>query len=143
MIKISRKGARVLKRTKFFDIPLLRMRAASKGRNTVWRVFRALLIIGIAFVILHPLFVKLSISLMSRSDMNDASVNWIPKNPTLEALCLLPCRLFVCKAKISGRQNTVFHICVFACCTAADLYGGDVFTVPIFRSVWACNVADR
>ncbi len=121
MIKISRKGARVLKRTKFFDIPLLRMRAASKGRNTVWRVFRALLIIGIAFVILHPLFVKLSISLMSRSDMNDASVNWIPKNPTLENFSFA----FGAMEYPSALRNTliVCTVCtllqLFSCCLAA------------------------
>ena len=58
-------------------------RAASKGRSAAWSVIRALLVIGISFVILYPLIVKLSLSIMSRSDMNDVAVRWVAKEPTL------------------------------------------------------------
>lgn len=56
---------------------------ASKGRSAVWSAVRAMLVIGICFVILYPLIVKLSLSVMSRSDMNDVAVRWVARNPTL------------------------------------------------------------
>lgn len=48
-----------------------------------WSLFRFGLIIGIAYVILHPLLVKLSVAFMSESDMYDMTVQWVPRSPTL------------------------------------------------------------
>lgn len=55
-----------------------------KAGNLLWGLFRLGLIAGISYVILYPLIMKLSISFMSRSDMYDMSVKWIPRTPTLE-----------------------------------------------------------
>lgn len=49
-----------------------------------WKLFRLGLIIGIAYVILYPLLVKLSVAFMSKSDMYDMTVQWVPRKPTLE-----------------------------------------------------------
>ncbi len=57
--------------------------AVVRSRRWAWIIIRALLVIGISFIIIYPLIVKFSISVMSRSDMNDVSVRWIAKNPTL------------------------------------------------------------
>ena len=50
-----------------------------------WKLFRLGLIIGIAYVILHPLLVKVSVAFMSKSDMYDMTVQWVPRHPTLES----------------------------------------------------------
>lgn len=42
------------------------------------------MVIAVAYVILYPILTKISIAFMSKSDMYDMSVNWIPKNPTFE-----------------------------------------------------------
>lgn len=52
--------------------------------NGAWRVIRGVIIIGICFIILQPLFVKLSAAVMSESDLYDSSVKYIPKNFTLD-----------------------------------------------------------
>lgn len=92
-----------------------------KGKDILWRIFRALLIIGICFMILHPVLVKISIAFMSRSDMNDASVNWIAKNPTLDNFTFA----FHAMEYPSALKNTL-TVCVFctvlqmfSCCLAA------------------------
>ncbi|MBP5454805.1 MAG: hypothetical protein J6Y09_09405, partial [Lachnospiraceae bacterium] len=46
-------------------------------------VVRAVIIIGICYVILHPLIVKICVSFMSESDLYDASVKYISKAPNL------------------------------------------------------------
>lgn len=48
----------------------------------LFNVFHHLLIIGICFVILYPLIVKLSTSVMLERDLYDVTVNFIPRNFT-------------------------------------------------------------
>ncbi|MFY9423280.1 MAG: carbohydrate ABC transporter permease [Bacillota bacterium] len=45
-------------------------------------IFRAALIIGISYIILFPILMKVSSSFMSRRDLVDQTVKWIPKRPT-------------------------------------------------------------
>lgn len=47
-----------------------------------WSVLRYLLLIGLAFLILYPLLVKLSNSFMSRQDLIDSTVRFIPRQAT-------------------------------------------------------------
>ena len=54
------------------------------GAGMVYSFFRALLLLGISYVILYPLLIKLSASFLSQVDMYDMTVKWIPKTPTLE-----------------------------------------------------------
>ena len=53
-------------------------------KNVVWAVFRLVLLVGIAYVILYPFFSKISGSFMSREDFVDVTVKLIPKYPTLD-----------------------------------------------------------
>ncbi len=46
--------------------------------------FRYLLLISIGYIVLYPLFVMISLSLFSRSDIMDSSVTWIAKMPTFD-----------------------------------------------------------
>lgn len=50
----------------------------------VFAVFRTVLILGIAYIILYPILSKLSSSFMSKRDLIDQTVNYIPKRPTLD-----------------------------------------------------------
>lgn len=47
-------------------------------------LFRSVLIIGISYLILMPVFTKISASLMSVEDLTNQTVHWIPRNPNLE-----------------------------------------------------------
>lgn len=47
-------------------------------------LLRTLLIIGLCYVILFPLFSKVSPAVMERRDLFDQTVRWIPRHPTLE-----------------------------------------------------------
>lgn len=95
--------------------------AASKSRAFTWKLIRMLLVIGISFIIVYPLIVKFSVSIMSRSDMNDVAVRWIAKNPTLDNFVFS----FNAMKYPTALANTVFVsvVCtllqMFSCCLAA------------------------
>jgi len=66
-----------------------RFALANRGvRNRIgtiaWSIARAALLLGMSYIILFPILVKISSSFMSLEDMFDSSVNWIPRRPTLE-----------------------------------------------------------
>ncbi|MFW6036131.1 MAG: carbohydrate ABC transporter permease [Halothermotrichaceae bacterium] len=56
-----------------------------KINNYGYVIFRSIIIWGLAFIIIYPLLVRVSSSLMAREDLYDLTVNWIPKNPSLDA----------------------------------------------------------
>ncbi len=47
-------------------------------------VVRFILMLGVSFVILYPFIARIANSFMSKSDVLDATVSLVPKNPTLE-----------------------------------------------------------
>lgn len=51
--------------------------------ETVWPIFRGLIVFGLCFVILYPLIFMVSAAFRPRADMNDPTILWIPKNYTL------------------------------------------------------------
>lgn len=54
------------------------------SKKLVISFFRLGLIIGLAYVILYPILLKLSVSFMSSVDLADFSVKWVPKDWTLQ-----------------------------------------------------------
>ena len=65
-----------------------RMMQKLKASNT-WitagvNLVRFILMLGVSFVILYPFFARIANSFMSQSDVLDATVSLVPKNPTLE-----------------------------------------------------------
>ncbi len=52
--------------------------------NFVWYVFRFLLLLGVAYVILFPFYSKIASSFMSPEDFVDVTVRLLPKYPTLD-----------------------------------------------------------
>lgn len=55
-----------------------------KGSKAAFSVFRTVLILGLGFLIIQPLLIKLSNSFMSMTDIYDSSVILLPKDPTLD-----------------------------------------------------------
>lgn len=51
-----------------------------------WTIFRAALLIGLAYVLLYPLLYMFTMSIRERGDMFDITVNWIPKHFTLHTI---------------------------------------------------------
>lgn len=47
--------------------------------SIAWSLIRTVLLTGISFIILYPIIVKFSSSLMSEQDLFDQTVRWIPK----------------------------------------------------------------
>jgi len=58
-------------------------RSTTYWADKAWAVARAFLVIGICYIILYPLLVKFSSSLMSPDDLYDVSVKWIPRRFSL------------------------------------------------------------
>ncbi|MBQ9860183.1 MAG: carbohydrate ABC transporter permease [Clostridia bacterium] len=48
-----------------------------------WRVVRTIMLAGLVFMILYPLFVQFISSIKSASDLGDPTVIFFPKNPTI------------------------------------------------------------
>ena len=51
--------------------------------SAVWWLFRFILLVGLAYIVLLPFFSKIAGSFMSPEDFIDVSVKYIPKYPTL------------------------------------------------------------
>lgn len=71
--------------TRHFRVRAVRRRVpVLKGiTSSMISLFRYILVAGISFVILYPLLVRFSASLMQESDLYDLTVQWIPKSPSL------------------------------------------------------------
>ena len=70
---------------------MMRDRQKIRRKVTIWQVgrgvghfVRAVIIVGICFIILQPLFTKLSVSFMAERDLYDSSVKYIAKHFTLD-----------------------------------------------------------
>lgn len=57
---------------------------AGKVSGVVWSIVRALLLVGLSYIILYPIIFSASISIRSPDDMLDPTVVWLPKTFTLD-----------------------------------------------------------
>lgn len=55
-------------------------------KNLVWAFFRAVILIGIGFIIIYPLIYMVSCAFRDRADMTDPTVMWIPRRPTIAVI---------------------------------------------------------
>ena len=53
-------------------------------KTLAWAIFRYVLLVGIAYVVLYPFIAKIAGSFMSKEDFLDVTVKLIPKYPTLD-----------------------------------------------------------
>lgn len=63
---------------------LVSPKLAKRSLNFLWAVFRTVLILGLAFVIVQPLLMSVASSFKSMADLYDPSIIFIPKDFTLE-----------------------------------------------------------
>ena len=85
-VKITRRGVKMEFEGKipFKERLMMRLTSSSFWIDRVWYVFRAILLIGLCFVILYPFFNKIFTSFMAYKDFADPTVNMIPKNWSVE-----------------------------------------------------------
>jgi multiple sugar transport system permease protein len=70
----------------YAELFVRRYNPLEKTKNWTWRIIRTVLIIGFCFIILFPLFLRLSIVFRSKVDIYDPTVLWIPRHFTLDNL---------------------------------------------------------
>ncbi len=61
-------------------------RATQKVKSIGWSLFRAMLLIGVCFIIIYPLLTMISYAFRSQADLTDPSVVWVPKHFTVEPI---------------------------------------------------------
>ena len=59
-------------------------KAVNKTAKVSWKIFRALLLIGLSFIILYPLIYMVSMAFRPQDQIYDPSVIWVPKAFTLD-----------------------------------------------------------
>ena len=84
--KTAKVKERKFKRTR---TPLRERFNKSNIAGLLGRIFIYLLLIEISFIIVYPLFTKLSSALMSEQDLFDRTVTFIPRHPTLQNIVLV------------------------------------------------------
>ncbi|WP_020619981.1 carbohydrate ABC transporter permease [Paenibacillus daejeonensis] len=61
-----------------------RVLSLENWKRWLWTVVRFILIVGLSFVILYPIFQKLATAIKDKADLYSPIVVWIPQNYTLE-----------------------------------------------------------
>ncbi|MEK0315795.1 carbohydrate ABC transporter permease [Cohnella sp. 56] len=64
------------------DYKLKSIRWRNKGVQWAWKLFRAILLAGICFVILYPILLKIAVSIKSQTDLYDPTIILIPRHFT-------------------------------------------------------------
>lgn len=71
-----------------FDRFVQRYQPVERGKRAAWIALRATLVVGFCFIILFPLFLRLSVAFRSKEDIYDPTVLWIPRHFTLDNIRL-------------------------------------------------------
>ncbi|WP_026507871.1 carbohydrate ABC transporter permease [Butyrivibrio sp. MC2013] len=106
----------------------------------LWSIVRAVIVFGICFVILYPLYLKLSVSFMDEKDLYDATVHYVPKNFTLDNYKRVLAGLEYGRAFINtlALSALVSGLQLFACMLTA--YGFARFYFPGKNLLFACVI---
>lgn len=106
-----------------------RITAAFLGRQ-LWKVIRGVIIVGICYVILYPLFLKLSVSVMDEKDLYDSSVKFIAKHFTWKnyQIAIKGMSYWITLIKTTGLSFLVAFLQLVACLLTA--YGFARFQFP-------------
>ncbi|MCR5558544.1 MAG: carbohydrate ABC transporter permease [Butyrivibrio sp.] len=108
--------------------------------RVLWSIVRGVIIIGICFTILQPLFVKLSVSFMSERDLFDSSVKYIPKHFTLGnyKLAIKGMDYFGALFKTMLLSGGVAFLQLASCMLSA--YGFARFRFPFKKLLFGCVI---
>ena len=86
---------------------LNRSRLLTGTYKTVWSIVRAVLLIGLSFIILYPLIYMVSIAFRPLDELFDPSVVWIPKHLTLKNIKFAMEKMNMLKPV--GTENSLFN----------------------------------
>jgi len=106
----------------------------------LYSIARAVLIFGLCFLILQPLFNKISASFMAEKDLYDPTIIVVPRNPTLDNYKIAAYLLKYWKIL----RNTLFvsllaSVAQVVCCTLVG-YGFARFKFPLKKLWFACVI---
>lgn len=106
--------------------------------NVSYKIFRAILLFGLCFLILQPLMNKFALSIMPEADLYDPSVITVPRNPTLDNYKLVPTIVDF----YGSLWNTVWVSAVVAMTQVASCvvvgYGFARFNFPLKKFWFGC-----
>ncbi|MGZ9585647.1 carbohydrate ABC transporter permease [Paenibacillus marinisediminis] len=57
---------------------------SNKSKEWLWKIFRTVLLVGISYVILYPILLKISIAFRGQEDMFDQTIFWFPKHVSFD-----------------------------------------------------------
>lgn len=92
---------------KIKKVTLNRSRLLTGTYKTVWSIVRAVLLIGLSFIILYPLIYMVSIAFRPLDELFDPSVVWIPKHLTLKNIKFAMEKMNMLKPV--GTENSLFN----------------------------------
>ena len=112
----------------------------ARTSSVIWSLVRAVLLIGLAYVILYPVLYSLSVSIREPSDMMDPTVIWLPKNLTLDNIrfvlkstdfveALVRSLMLSCPVPGPREKPAVFCRASDRRCAAADHLYAAVYTI--------------
>ena len=90
---------------KIKKVTLNRSRLLTGTYKTVWSIVRAVLLIGLSFIILYPLIYMVSIAFRPLDELFDPSGVWIPKHLTLKKFAMEKMNML----KPVGTENSLFN----------------------------------
>lgn len=73
-----------MKDTKELFAGTVQKKQLGKASVVIWAIARAVLLIGLAYIILYPVLYSFSVSIREPLDMMDPTVIWLPKNLTFD-----------------------------------------------------------
>lgn len=116
-----------------------RITSAKLGRF-LWSIIRAVIVLGICFIILQPVFLKIAISFMGERDLYDSSVKYIPKHFTLDnyALALSGLNYWSTLLRTGLLSVSVVLLQLVSCLLTA--YGFARFQFPGKKLLFACVI---
>lgn len=109
------------------------------GKGIV-NLVKAVIIVGICFTILQPLFVKISVSFMNEKDLYDSSVKYIAKHVTLQnyRMALSGMDYWKVLLRTTLLSGVVSALQLFACLLTA--YGFARFRFPGRKLLFGCVI---
>lgn len=114
--------------------------SGSGVKQLIVRIIMYMLVIGLAFVFAYPFLYMLIRSVMTNSDLNSSSVNWLPREFKFEnysiALRLMDVKKYVKYSTIITVIPTIGHILV---CSFVG-YGFARYNFPLKKALFTCVI---
>ncbi len=104
----------------------------------IYKFLRAILILGLCFLILQPLFNKISLSFMQEKDLYDPTIIVVPRNWTTENYRLVSSLIGFWKVLLNSLYIATLSSVLQVASTTLAGYGFARFNFPLKRFWFAC-----